>query len=195
MLKSFRKRVQEQDDLSLVLKYQREGDMETLGHLYARYMELVYGVSLKIFKDKAKAEDAVMSIFEELVVKLKKHDVSNFKSWLHVLARNHCLMQIRKNGKLKVQSIDQRFVQIADSEHPLFEDEEIDSIEHLQPCLRQLKERQRQCVELFYFQKKSYKEIAAMTGEEVGRVRSYIQNGRRNLKICIEKKHGTSIRR
>jgi len=195
MLKLFRARRQEADDTSLVVLYQREGNMEVLGQLYARYMELVFGVCLKIFKDKGKAEDAVMGIFEELVVKLKKHDVQNFKSWLHVLARNYCLMQLRKNGKLKVESMDQSFVQIADDEHPVGEEEELGPIEYLQPCLQQLKERQRQCVELFYYQKKSYQEIAELTGAEVGKVRSYIQNGRRNLKICIEKKHGTSIRK
>ena len=104
-------------------------------------------------------------------------------------------MHLRKNGKLKVESLDNGFMQIADEAHPLFEDEADFKLEHLAPCLDQLNDKQKQCIELFYYQKKSYQEIALQIGEEVGRVRSYIQNGRRNLKICIEKKHGTSIRK
>lgn len=195
MIKLFRKQTQVYSDLELVAKFKASGDMQLLGQLYEPYMELVYGVCLKILKDQAAAEDAVMNIFEELIRKVPKHDIGNFKSWLHVLSKNHCLMALRKNGKMKMQALSPELMQLQDQLHPIFEGEDNGQLENLGPCLQALKEKQKQCIELFYYQGKSYQEIASLIGEEVGRVRSYIQNGRRNLKICMEKKNEKSIRK
>ena len=195
MIRFFRKQTAALSDLELLQQYKTSGDMEVLGKLYERYMELVYGVCLKIFKNQASAEDAVMNIFEELTQKAKKHEVSNFKSWLHVLAKNHCLMQLRKRGKMKMEEFSPQLMQLSEEPHPLFEGEPNGHEQHLKPCIEQLKDTQKQCIELHYFEGKSYQEISEIIGEELGRVRSYIQNGRRNLKICMEKKNEKSVRK
>ena len=102
----------ETDDLSLVAAYQESGDLEVLGELYNRYMHLVYGVCFNYFKDEEQSKDAVMQIFEELVVKLKVHQVQNFKSWLHVLTRNHCLMALRKSSRNPTVTMEDNFVEV-----------------------------------------------------------------------------------
>jgi len=174
-------------DNELIEKYKVSGDLAPLGELYQRYMELVYGACLKYVKDTEEAKDCVLSIFEELVSKLQKYQVENFKAWLYQLAKNHCLMKLRKKKIISV-NIDLSNVHLQGNEHPSLEFEKEENFKQMEFCLGQLAEAQRQVIELFYLQDKCYKEIAETTGMELDTVRSFIQNGRRNLKICMEKR-------
>jgi len=150
-------------------------------------MALVFGVCLTYFKDEEQSKDAVMQIFEELVQKLKIHQVQNFKSWLHVLTRNHCLMALRKSAKHHVVSLDDTIVESDDFVHLDIDEAKESQLTVMEKCMESLPEEQRKSVDLFYLQEKCYKEVAEMTGYELSKVKSYIQNGKRNLKICIEK--------
>jgi len=179
--------IKDQDDAVLLAQYKSTGSLEVLGVLYNRYMHLVYGVCLSYFKDEEASKDAVMQIFEELVMKLRLHEVQNFKSWLHVLTRNHCLMALRKMAKHDTVSIDDVFVENADFVHLDIEDAKERQLTIMEKCLQTLPEEQKISVDLFYLQEKCYKEVAEITGYEMLKVKSYIQNGKRNLKICIEK--------
>jgi RNA polymerase sigma-70 factor (ECF subfamily) len=192
MLKFLRRNITEKSDEELVLLYQRGGDLEVLGTLYERYVELVYGVCLKFFKEKTKSEDAVMAIFETLVEKVRTQEIRQFRPWLHVVAKNHCLMQLRK--KNHTVSFDEmtpaaqaEVVHSSGVLHPVDVLEAEPQQVALKNCIEKLPVQQRHCVEQFYYEDKSYKEIADMTGEALGLVRSNIQNGRRNLRICLEK--------
>ena len=176
-----------QDDAALIALYKKTGDLEVLGQLYGRYMHLVYGVCLKYLQDEAKSQDAVMQIFEELITKLKIHEVQNFKSWLHVLCRNFCLMALRKWGKNKTVSIEDTFVENTEFVHLNIDDTKEQQLTLMEKCMESLPEEQRLCVDLFYLKEKCYKEIAEITGYDLSKVKSYIQNGKRNLKNCIEK--------
>lgn len=177
----------EQGDLELLATYQKSGDMNALGTLYGRYMPLVFGVCFNYFKDEEQSKDAVMQIFEELVTKLRIHHVQNFKSWLHVLSRNHCLMALRKSSKTQISSIDEVFVESEDFVHLDIDEAKEKQLTVLEKCLETLSEEQRKSVALFYLDEKCYKEVADLTGYDLTKVKSYIQNGKRNLKICIEK--------
>ena len=174
-------------DDELVAQYRVSGDMKILSDLYQRYMELVYGVCLKYMNENEEAKDCVINIFEELITKLKKHEVTHFRAWLHQLAKNHCLMKIRSQ-KSKPRKVNHEFVHLEENIHlgAVFEKEA--HFERMEYCLGQLVTEQRQAIELFYLKENSYKTIAATTGIAADKVRSYIQNGRRNLKICMEKK-------
>ncbi len=174
-------------DNELIGKYKKSGSLFELGELYQRYMELVYGVCLKYLKEPEDAKDCVINIFEELINKLKKHEVDNFKGWLYQLTKNHCLMKLRKQKTIPV-NIDLSVVQLAENIHLDDELEKEENFKQMQYCMGQLIQQQRQVIELFYLQKKCYKEISEITEIEINRVRSFIQNGRRNLKICMEKK-------
>ena len=174
-------------DKDLVYEYQQTGNLQVLASLYQRYMELVFGVCLKYLEDSEKAKDAVMQVFEELVIKLKKHEVDNFKSWLYTLAKNHCLMQLRSGKNKKTVSISPELMQSGEEWHlngALQKEEEFKKLER---CLQTLSADQQQTVELFYLQEKCYNEIVEQTGLDWKKVRSLIQNGRRNLKICMDK--------
>ncbi len=173
-----------ESDEALLATYRKGGDVEILGRLYAQYVDLIYGTCLKYFKNEADAEDAVMAIFEQLVEKAKMHEVQNFRSWLYVLAKNYCLMQLRKPQREFSES---DFMHLDGEVHPN-DDHPEEQEAQLRDCIGQLPEQQRESIELFYFEEKSYQEIAAMKKEELGKIRSFIQNGRRNLKICLEKK-------
>lgn len=180
-------KINEQDDLSLIAAYQKSGDLEVLGTLYNKYMHLVFGVCFNYFKDEELSKDAVMQIFEELVVKLKIHQVQNFKSWLHVLSRNHCLMALRKAAKNPTVAMEDNFVENGDFVHLDIDDTKESQLTIMEKCMETLTEEQRKSVDLFYLQEKCYKEVADITGYDMLKVKSYIQNGKRNLKICIEK--------
>jgi RNA polymerase sigma-70 factor (ECF subfamily) len=182
--------MKEEDDAALIQEYKRSGKLDVLAALYQRYMNLVYGVCLRYFDEEA-SKDAVMQIFEELIAKLKQHEVQNFKSWLHVLARNYCLMRLRS-----MKNREGREIAIDVMENDSFEHHENGvSVEaHLQDmekCLEILPEEQKRSVDLFYLKEKSYREVADMTGYEMNKVKSYIQNGKRNLKICMEQQHAS----
>ncbi|HTL08036.1 MAG TPA: sigma-70 family RNA polymerase sigma factor [Chitinophagaceae bacterium] len=174
-------------DKELVLAYQQSGSLQLLSALYQRYMELVYGVCLQYLSDSEPAKDAVMQIFEELVIKLKKHEVDNFKSWLYTLAKNHCLMQLRSQKNKKTVAISADLMQNADEWHLNGELQKEAAFHKLEQCLQTLPGEQEQTVRLFYLQQKCYNEIARETGLDWKKVRSHLQNGRRNLKICMEK--------
>lgn len=174
-------------DKELVALYKTSGDLAVLGELYQRYMDLVYGVCLKYFKEPETAKDSVIQIFEELVSKLKKHEVDNFKGWLHQLARNHCLMQLRTPKNLKTIEFNPELVQTEENVHLNGVLEREENFKKLEYCLGTLTSEQQQSIRLFYLDGKCYNEISEITGQDWNQVRSFIQNGRRNLKICMEK--------
>lgn len=177
-------------DNELIALYKKSADTQVLAVLYERYMALVYGVCLKYLKDEEESKDAVMQIYESLTDKLLRHEVQNFKSWLHVLTKNFCLMELRKTSKHQTISLDEGFMQFdADLHHENSIEKEI-QFSILEKCLELLNEEQKKTVQLFYLEEKCYKEVAAQTGYQIDKVRSYIQNGKRNLKICMEKDSG-----
>ena len=161
--------------------------MTVLGELYQRYMDLVYGVCLKYFKEPERSKDSVMQIFEELVIKLKKHEVDNFKSWLYQVAKNHCLMQLRTPKNLKTVEISPQLMQSEENVHLNGVLEKEENLKKLEYCLGTLSDDQRKAIQLFYFEGKCYDEIVEITGQDWNQVRSFIQNGRRNLKSCMDK--------
>lgn len=173
-------------DTELVELYKKTADPKVLGELYQRYMDLVYGVCLKYLKHPENAQDSVINIFEELVTKLQKHEVDNFKGWLHTLTRNHCLMRLRSEKKNQKINIDVELVQSVENVHLNGELDKEENFLKLDYCLSQLQEEQRKVIELFYLQGKCYNEITSITGMEWNKVRSFIQNGRRNLKLCMD---------
>jgi len=176
-------------DEELLQQFQRTSSLDTLGVLYSRYMHLVYGVSLKYLEDRDEAKDAVMQIFEKLVLDLPGQEVRNFKNWLYVLTKNYCLMQIRSQksaaGRMEKYRIEQEFMESEQELHPL--DKEDQRVEDaLKKCIEQLKNEQKHCIELFYYEKLCYQEIAEKLQIDEKKVKSYLQNGKRNLKICLE---------
>ena len=178
-------------DRELVSLFRTSGNMEVLAALFQRYMDLLYGVCLKYLKQPEAAKDAVMQIFEELVAKLPKHEVDNFKSWLYTLAKNYCLMQLRTPKNLKTTEFNPDSMQLEEEMHLNGIQVREENLQKLERCLQTLSSEQKKAVELFYLQNKCYKEIAEATGIEWNKVRSFIQNGRRNLKICMEKEPET----
>lgn len=180
-------------DKELADLFRTSGNMDVLAVLFQRYMDLLYGVCLKYLKQPEAAKDAVMQIFEELVQKLPKHEVDNFKSWLYTLAKNYCLMQLRTPKNLKTVEFKTDSMHLEEELHlngVLVREENLQKLER---CLQTLSEEQKVSVELFYLQNKCYKEIAESTGLDWNKVRSYIQNGRRNLKICMDKSETANI--
>ena len=182
-----------QSDHELVLLYRQSGDLKILGELYLRYMELVYGVCLKYLKEPEPAQDAVMQIFEELVLKLKKHEVENFRGWLHQVAKNHCLMQLRTPKNLKTVEISPLLMQNEEDVHLNGVMEKEENFEKLEKCIASLSNDQRTMIKLFYLEGKCYNEIVGITGQNWNQVRSAIQNGRRNLKLCMENQKESTI--
>jgi len=183
---------QERDDLALITRFKESGDLMILAELYQRYTHLVYGLCLKYLKHREDSKDAVMQIFEKLIQSLKQHEVQHFKSWLYVLTKNHCLMQLRERKKaFKLQEN----IGLDAVENTLFlhhEDElEVEvNLLSMEKCMEELSQEQNLCIKLFYLEERCYKEIAETTGFNLKLVKSYIQNGKRNLKNCMERKNG-----
>jgi RNA polymerase sigma factor (sigma-70 family) len=173
------------NDEAQLNNYRSSGDMTVLGKLFEKYVPLIYGVCLKYLKDEDAAKDAVMGIFEELTDKVKQHDIKQFRSWVYVLSRNYCLMQLRAGKRNEEVSLDE-IMEFTPLLHPDDENRE-EALKALERCIQKLNPVQKQSIDLFYLKEKCYKEIADITGFSLNDVKSYIQNGKRNLKLCLEK--------
>jgi RNA polymerase sigma-70 factor (ECF subfamily) len=180
-------------DEDLIAEFNSSGNLEVLGELYNRYMHLVYGVCLKYFKDRDESMDAVMQIFEKLILDVLKQNILNFRSWLHVVTKNYCLMHLRSQ-KSKDEKHNEWvndnviFMEYGVELHPL-DEKEPDLEEALMDCIERLKNEQKKCIKQFYFNNKCYSEIAINLGIDEKKVKSYLQNGKRNLKLCLEEKN------
>jgi len=190
LLKVFSKK--KLSDEEIIAKYKSTQDTALVGELYQRYTHITLSVCLKYLKNLDDAQDAVMQIFEKIIHDLLKHDVQFFQGWFHTYIRNHCLMELRRaktnspyNDQLKTRINEDDIVETEDASH--LNDKEILelNIEKLEEAIQQLKEEQKQCVRLFFIQEKSYKEIEEITGFDYKQVKSYIQNGKRNLKLLM----------
>jgi len=176
-------------DQQLLEQFYSDHDPEWLGILLPRYTLLLLGVCMKYLKNEEEAKDCVQQIFLKAITELKKYRVDYFKSWIYMVAKNHCLMKIRDtHGKMPVE-LTERYLSTTDepgeTESLLQSD---DAIEHMAEALKELSQEQQQCVTLFYLQKNSYQQISEKTGFTMMQVKSYIQNGKRNLRIMIEQK-------
>lgn len=179
-------------DKKLVSLYKKEGKKDIVGELYQRYTQFVFLVSMKYLKNEESSKDSVMQIFEKLFTDLLNHNVDNFKSWLYMVTRNHCLMQLRKNQINLRNRIDYKkdtadFMEIDMNSHLNEKETKESKIETVQDAIGQLNKEQKECVKLFYLEGKSYQEIAEITSYSIKKVKSYIQNGKRNLKNILTK--------
>lgn len=180
------KKFEELSDEELLKRYVETADLEYFGQLYDRYLHLIYGLCMKYFKSSEDSKDGTMEIFEHASTAVLSKEVTHFKSWLYVVSKNHCLMQLRKK-KSQEEKNQVPFMENGAEVHLINEEEQIDKdIEALTACIETLKEEQKRCVSLFYLEKKSYREVESITELSSKAVKSAIQNGKRNLKICVE---------
>ena len=182
-------------DESLVEYYRNSHDLVYIGELYLRYTKLVYGVSMKYLQNEDDAQDATMSVFEKLITELKKHQVTAFRPWLYMVVKNYCMMEFRKSNKQRKSEADLKIVTANNVEMPTDlhlenrDDKEM-VLKQLEQGMQQLKEDQKICLQLFYIENKSYKEIVEKTNYTVNEVKSHIQNGKRNLKNYMTENNG-----
>jgi len=184
-----REKISNLPDKELLHRYTVLGQTDCFGELYNRYMPLLYGVALKYFGDAAQAEDAVIDLFESLFQKIADYEINVFRTWLYAVMKNHCLQALRKEKDINIMPLSPEIMESDEILH-LFDDADADEqrYEALQGCMEKLPDVQRVAVSEFFIQEKSYRDIADATGWALKSVKSYIQNGKRNLKICIEKK-------
>jgi RNA polymerase sigma factor (sigma-70 family) len=179
-------------DLELVGLYRETGNKELVGEFFRRYTRFVFLVCMNYLDDEEKARDAAMQVFENLFTALTRHEIRNFKSWLHVVTKNHCLMQLREQKQQQIIRDEWQKVYSGNMESPVFlnpYDEKEESLMDLEEAIRMLSKEQRICIELFYLKKKSYHEIVEITGDSYLNVKSNIQNGKRNLKILLTRQN------
>ncbi|GAB3896625.1 sigma-70 family RNA polymerase sigma factor [Larkinella knui] len=178
-------------DADALSAYKATGDLELLGALFERYMDLIYAVCYKYLRDEEESKDAVMQLFEQLITDLRKYEIQNFKSWLHSTARNYCLMQLRQRKMIAGEVSDEaEIVALPLTVWPETDGLDLETkLNHLDDCLKTLSDEQRTSISLFYLNQKTYADIAELTGYDPKHVKSHLQNGRRNLKICMDKRH------
>lgn len=175
-------------DQQLLEQFHATSDNEWLGILLQRYTLLLFGVCMKYLKNESEAKDAVQQIFLKTIGELQKYKVEYFKSWVYMVAKNHCLMQLRnKNGKYTAEITERLNVPAETETGPDMLVKEV-TLDTMNNALDELNHEQKQCVTLFYLQKKSYRQICEETGFSYMQVKSFIQNGKRNLKLMIEEK-------
>ena len=174
-------------DIELLDYYYADNNQEWIGILLQRYTLLLLGVCMKYLKDETEARDCVQQIFLKVLTEAPKYKIDFFKSWLYMVAKNHCLMRLRERGSKGTKELTEHYLAEAESNRQDLLHDEI-TYALLEEALMELNSEQRSCINLFYLQKQSYQQIAERTGFNLMQVKSYIQNGKRNLKIILEKK-------
>lgn len=182
-LKQFSK--EPSDEAALIRAYRLSGDLNVLGRIYQPYMEQLFLVCYKYFRAEEDARDAVMELFEKLSRELRVHEPVHFRAWLHSVARNYCLTKLRRNGTAG-NAVHPGITEHYEVEEEIFSvsDAQLDRLTY---CIGQLPDRQRWAVELFYLKEMCYRQISDVTGFSMQRIKSYLQNGKRNLKNCLER--------
>ena len=175
-------------DTELLQRFYADHNNEWLGILLHRYTMLLLGVSMKYLKNEEEAKDAVQQVFLKIINELHKYQVEYFKSWIYMIAKNHCLMILRDKGRFNTEIDERSMATPAETEEKTDQLEKEKTLTHLAGALQQLNKEQQLCVTLFYLQKKSYQEIAQQTSYSIMQVKSHIQNGKRNLKLIMERK-------
>ncbi len=183
-------------DNELVSRFRETGDNLCIGELFSRYRHLVFGVCMKYLADEDESQDVQMQVFEKLLKDLQRHNVEQFKGWLYAVTKNECLMYLRsrKSKRAHEQELKKDMQGLMESETSLHPEGVSDTelqLREMEDSLDGLGENQRRCLELFYLELKCYREVSEITGYSLNEVKSYIQNGKRNLKILMSKRrHG-----
>lgn len=186
----FKRNISKLSDEELLTHYIKSGDTEYFGELYNRYIPLIYGLCLKYLQEEVKAQDVVMQLFEDLLPKLSRYEIREFRTWIYSVAKNYCFQLLRKENLEIATDFDQQFVETYDILHLLDKEETSDDARTaaLRHCMEKLPEPQQRCILSFFMEEMSYADIMEQTGYQLKSVKSYIQNGKRNLKSCIEKR-------
>ncbi|HEU4719151.1 MAG TPA: sigma-70 family RNA polymerase sigma factor [Bacteroidia bacterium] len=183
-------------DEALVARFREKGDSICVGELFSRYRHLVFGVCMKYLSDEDESQDVQMQVFEKLLRDLGLHQVEQFKGWLYAVTKNECLMYIRsrKSRRAKEDELKKDMKGLMENENFLHPDGVTETeiqLREMESGLGQLGDNQRRCLELFYLEKKCYREVSEITGYSMNEVKSNIQNGKRNLKLLLaNRKHG-----
>lgn len=176
------------EDNQLLQNFYADKDNQWLGILLQRYTLLLLGVCMKYLKNEEEAKDGVQQVFLKAITELHKYKVDYFKSWIYMVAKNHCLMKLRHKNRFSVEINEQLLStpEESDNKHTHLQKEQ--TLTDMEWAMQQLNKEQQQCLTLFYLQKKSYQDITGETGFSLLQVKSYIQNGKRNLKIMLERR-------
>jgi len=185
-----RKYITNLTDIELIEEVKSGKRKMAMGELYKRYSHLMFGVGLKYLKRKEEAEDILMLVFEKLDSKIIKSDIKNLKNWLYTIIKNECLMKLRKTNRLTTD-VETALLFKADDSSQQLKDVVLKEQKYitLENAIVQLKDQQQECIQLFYLKGKCYDEIVTATGFDLKKVKSYIQNGKRNLKLILENEH------
>lgn len=178
-------------DQELISQYKTTKNSKFLSELFQNHFHLIYGLCLKLLKNEEDAKDVVMDIYESLNKKLLKYDVKHFKSWTYRVTYNECLQFLNNKNNRQAQLDTYSFSSEENMEFTLFDYPSIEREEllnNLEECLEQLKEEQQNSIKYFFIQNKCYNEIVSLTGYSIKKVKSYIQNGKRNLLLCMRSK-------
>jgi RNA polymerase sigma-70 factor (ECF subfamily) len=183
-----RKNISKLSDEEALKHYKDSGDTEYFGELYNRYISLLYGICLKYLNEAGKAEDAVMQLFEDLLPKITQYDISIFRTWIYSVMKNYCLQILRKENQEIIVDFNTEIMESDEILH-LFNEEDGNNArkEILKRCVKKLPVEQRIAIIRFFMEEMSYADIVDSTAYNLKQVKSFIQNGKRNLKICIEK--------
>ncbi len=178
----------QKDDLMLLKLYCQSSNKEAFAELYKRYIGMVVSVCLKYTKNQSQAEDLSQQLFEKLYKRVCRYDIQNFRAWLYQSAKNECLMFLRKHNPEIISS--DLLPQHSNSESDASEHAEKIALENniveLEKAIAELKDDQKKCIELFYIEKLSYAQIEDKTGWDFKKIKSSLQNAKRNLKNALK---------
>lgn len=182
-----KQKISDYSNEELLATFIESGDTAFFGELYRRYIPLVFGLCLKYLNNRDEAHDAVMDLFETLLEKVPQYEIKNFNTWLYSVAKNHCLLKLRKEKQTSFVNLEDAFVENEDYFTLLDKPQTEEEMAALAHCMEALPEKQKISIRFFFIDEKSYADIVNLTGFTLNNVKSFIQNGKRNLKSCILK--------
>lgn len=173
--------------LARLLKQSARGDREAFAELYQRSSAKLYGVCLRMLRERGEAEDALQNVYMTVWRRADRFDPgrSTVMTWLITLARNQCIDRLRQHREAPLNEATAQNFEDPDRGPPALA-EASEQRQRLEHCLGALAEQQRGAVRAAFFSGATYNQLAERCGVPLATMKSWIRRSLIRLRACLE---------
>ncbi len=167
-----------------------QGSQAALEDVYARTCAKLFGVCLRILRDRSEAEDALQEVYVSVWRRAGSFDRDRASpiTWLATLARNRAIDKLRSSGRSRAsEPIDAALNMPDGGADALLRLEGKQERIRLLRCVEELEERQSSAIRAAFFDGLTYSELAERGNVPLGTMKSWVRRGLLRLRECLER--------
>ena len=164
------------------------GDRAALRLVYQDTSAKLFGVCLRILKDRGEAEDVLQEVFVTVWRKAASFDPGRASpiTWMVAIARNRALDVVRKKRETSIEEETSAMEVASDDPSPLARHEMTDELKRLLACLGDLEEERRRLVLLAYYSGWSRDQLARKLDIPVNTIKTWLRRSLLEIRECME---------